>query len=307
MAETGTKKSSTGNRGSAKTKKGVGGMHQDLTHLLPVKLSPSRITDYIQCPKLFYYKSMLGHSTPATVATCKGTLAHYAFEKVFDHPREERTAENAVPYVRVHWAEISSKPEYLNLTPDEASLEVMICDAEQLVRNWFNVERPHQFDPADRELYLKAETAGIDVHGFIDRLDKLETPNGVRWYISDYKTGKTPADQYLEKAFFAMNVYALLATKVLGIDVYELRLVYVKNGSRDDIRRQKVDSASLKKTETKLGSTWKSMKRNAESGDFPARKSVLCQWCHFQSECPAWAEELANIPMLDKHGTPYPR
>ncbi len=286
-----------------------GGNGNDYTHLLPKRISPSRASDYQQCPKLFYYKTLLGLSTPATVDTCKGTLAHYAFEKIFDHPRGERTAEAAVVYVREHWAEISQKKDYLDIVKlGEEAIEAMLEQSENLVRNWFNVERPHNFDPEERELYVKAAAAGVEVHGYIDRLDKVVDGNGeTRWIISDYKTGKPAQAPYLEKAFFAMNVYALLVHKMMGIKVSKLRLIYVRNGSKEDVVGQEVDEKRLRRTELELKAIWQNIVKMAKNGEYPTKKSVLCNWCHFKDGCPAWAEELAGIPINNKDGEPYPR
>lgn len=71
----------------------------DTTELLPTRLSPSRAKDFMQCPKLFYYKTILGIATPPTIHTLKGNIAHIAFERVFDHPRGQRTVETALPYL----------------------------------------------------------------------------------------------------------------------------------------------------------------------------------------------------------------
>jgi putative RecB family exonuclease len=281
----------------------------DFSHLLPPKLSPSRMSDYQQCPKLFYYKTILGLSTPATFATCKGTLAHYAFEKVFDHPRQERTVEKALPYVREHWEEIKDSKDYEPLIEKgPEAIEEMLVESENLVKKWFLVENPTNFDPEERELYVRAQMAGIEFHGYIDRLDKITDKAGnVRWIISDYKTGKPQKEPYLEKAFFAMNVYALLLNKMQGVEVSKLRLIYVQNGKKDDVVGQLVDEKTLKKTERKLQRIWRGIEQNAKSGSFRAEKGPLCMWCHFKSECPVWAEELVNMPILNKNGEPYPR
>jgi len=304
--------------------------------MLPDRLSPSRASDYQQCPKLFYYKTILGLSTPATVATCKGTLAHYAFEKIFDHPREERTAANAVPYVRTHWAELSAVAEYAPIIAEgETVVERMLEDAEALVRRWFDVERPWNFDPAERELYVRAQAAGVEVHGYIDRLDKITRPDGTyTWVVSDYKTGKPPmhlpgrsengdgpfyaqgsepgkdrmiSGPYVAKAFFGLNVYAMLVKKMLNIDVEKIRLIYVQNGSREDVIYQPVDEARLKHTEQTVKSIWKKIVQDANRGAFDTKRGPLCSWCHFKPECPAWAEEMGNIPILNREGEPYPR
>ena len=70
---------------------------------LPSRLSPSRAKDFVQCPRLFFYKSILRHPTPSTLATAKGTIAHTAFERLFDHERAARTPETALAYVAPAW------------------------------------------------------------------------------------------------------------------------------------------------------------------------------------------------------------
>jgi len=340
-----TVESMPGSSAAAKSRKQIGGKKRrggeaNFEHLLPERLSPSRASDYQQCPKLFYYKTILGLPTPASVATCKGTLAHYAFEKIFDHPRGERNAEKAVPYVRTHWEEISARPEYAPvLAAGKDKVEVMLTEAERLVERWFDVERPWNFDPAERELYVKAKTAGVEVHGYIDRLDKVVRADGsVSWIISDYKTGKPPTyiaqrggevgsevdgpfyaqgasvgqatmitGPYVSKAFFGLNVYAFLAKKMLGIDVEKIRLIYVMNGRREDVIYQPVNEETLKKTEKMLDKVWRQIVKDAKAGRYETKRGPLCNWCHFQPECPAWATEMANVPILDRDGEPYPR
>lgn len=319
--------------GSTRTAKKDG---TSFTHLLPGRLSPSRASDYQQCPKLFYYKTILGLPTPATVATCKGTLAHYAFEKIFDHPREERTAANAVPYVRAHWTELSTEAAYAPIVAEgEAAIERMLTDAEALVTRWFDVERPWNFDPAERELYVRAQAAGVEVHGYIDRLDKITRPDGTcTWVVSDYKTGKPPmhlpgrsengegpfyaqgsepgkdrmvSGPYVAKAFFGLNVYALLVKKMLDIDVEKIRLIYVQSGRREDVIYQPVDASRLKHTEQTIKRIWSKITQDAKKGEFTTKRGPLCTWCHFKPECPAWATEMGNIPILNRDGEPYPR
>ena len=86
------------------------------TAKLPKKLSPSRAKDYLQCPRMFFEKTIAKTITfKNTEATTKGTLVHYALEKIFDLPKEDRTPENAVKYIRPHWEELSKKKGYEDL------------------------------------------------------------------------------------------------------------------------------------------------------------------------------------------------
>jgi RecB family exonuclease len=160
----------------------------DLRSRLPEKLSPSRVQDFIQCPKLFFYKTICKMRTPATPATTKGTLAHYALEKIFDLAREERTPENAVPFVRGHWSELESKPDYAEITASgKEAVEQMLVEAEELVRRYFLIENPQSFDPVAREEWVRGKVGTMKMHGIVDRLDLVEVEGVKHYAISDYK------------------------------------------------------------------------------------------------------------------------
>lgn len=305
---------------------------------LPEKLSPSKAKTYMQCPKRFYYEAILGLSTPETVATAKGTLAHHAFERIFDHPRNERTVALALAYVEPAWrtmlnpliskesVEVGSlewsireanklfgedHPEgsksrlrheqsalgYRELFPEgrEDLMVEFLEQARQSVKGWFSMENPTRFDPYERELYVMAEMAGCTVHGFIDRLDRVVTAQGERWYVSDYKTGKKPKEQYEDEAFFQLAVYALLVKEMMGVDVHQLRLLFVQEGRPEAVVTRLVSADMLSSTKKKLAAVWSGMKRSAQTGEWSTKKSVLCGWCPFSTVCPAHVEGLEAL------------
>lgn len=182
-------------------------------------LSPSRAKDFRQCPKLYYYKTILGIKTPPTEATLRGTLAHYAFEMVFDHEPAERSVEIALSYVEPAWRVVTAplvertavepgSPEYAlrhsegrfrDMVPegsaeeqslmDDAAANSAVVPGERLeafletvriaVRGWFAMENPTKFTPLDRERYVRAKVGKALVHGYIDRLDSIKDKSGV--------------------------------------------------------------------------------------------------------------------------------
>jgi len=293
---------------------------------LPSRLSPSRIKDFLQCPKLFQFKAM-GLSTPPTAATAKGTLAHHVFERIFDHPREERGREVALQYLVPAWhmmieplrskldvkdmAEIRlrdaakmwreehevgsvSESRLLREAADYRSIisesieEGFLKEAEDCVIGWYNMENPEKFDPMEREFYVAAELAGVNVHGYIDRLDRIETANGPRYYISDYKTGRPPGERFQGEAFFQLAVYALLVEKQLGVRPFQLRLIYVREGRPDAVLTQPASPALLAAAKKKIAGVWRDIQRAVETDTWEPRKQTLCGWCFFQSVCPAY-------------------
>lgn len=181
-------------------------------------LSPSRAKDFLQCPRLFFYKTILGLKTPPSEATLRGTLAHYAFERIFDHPVGERGPEVALGYADAAWSvvteplrerasvEAGSFEDRLRLAEgryrdlhapgspgekrllDEAAAALELVPAERVesfletvrgvVRGWYAMENPEKFTPTERELYVRARIGSATVHGFIDRFDSVPTKEG---------------------------------------------------------------------------------------------------------------------------------
>lgn len=176
-------------------------------------LSPSRAKDFMQCSKLFFYKTILGLATPPSEATLRGTLAHYAFEHVFDHPVGERGPETALAYIEPAWrmvleplverasvardsfedrlrtAESRYREEHEPGSPKEDKLlaeavaaRALVAPADEeafletvriVVQGWYAMENPDKFTPTQRELYVRAQIGKATVHGFIDRLDSV--------------------------------------------------------------------------------------------------------------------------------------
>lgn len=315
----------------------------DTQVVLPSRLSPSRIKDFVQCPKLFHFK-LMGLSTPPTEATAKGTLAHHVFERIFDHPREERTLETALEYVRPAWAMmldplasresvshdfevrlreaarhwrdlhdegsssemrlLRESADYRNVIPEESESSFLSA-VEECVRGWFRMENPRKFDPMEREFYIAAEVAGVTLNGFVDRLDRVETKSGARYYISDYKTGRPPGERFQDEAFFQLAVYALVVEKQLGIRPYQLRLIYVREGRPDAVLTRSVSAALLAETKKKVSAVWRDMQRAANAGTWEPRRQTLCGWCFFQPVCPAYepgSEKLTVAEIVEKTG-----
>lgn len=177
----------------------------------------------MQCPKLYYYKTILGLRTPPTEATLRGTLAHYAFEHVFNHPVDERTLDTALSYVDPAWSILvdplkeralvdpgsaefrlrSAEGRFRDLVDPGSEAETKILEeaattmevvpheavlqflesVRRTVAGWFAMENPQKFTPRDRELYVRAKVGPATVHGYIDRLDAVVDRSGVERFF----------------------------------------------------------------------------------------------------------------------------
>ncbi|WP_411144168.1 RecB family exonuclease [Streptomyces sp. x-80] len=251
----------------------------------PVALSPSRASDFMQCPLLYRFRVIDKLPEKPSAAATRGTVVHAVLERLFDAPAAERTAPGARAMVPGEWEKLLAKrPELAELFEDDPGgerLGTWLADAEALVERWFSLEDPTRLEPADRELYVETVLdSGLRLRGFIDRVDIASTGE-VR--IVDYKTGKAPRPEYAEGALFQMKFYALVMWRLRGTVPRRLQLVYLGSG---DVRTYDPSEADLRGVERKLLALWDAIQRATDSGDWRPRPTKLCGWCDHQAHCP---------------------
>ncbi|MFE1171269.1 RecB family exonuclease [Streptomyces sp. NPDC058773] len=251
----------------------------------PVALSPSRASDFMQCPLLYRFRVIDRLPEKPSPAATRGTVVHAVLERLFDAPAAERTAAGARAMVPDEWAKLLAKrPELAGLFADDPEGERLaewLAEAEALVERWFSLEDPTRLEPADRELYVETVLdSGLQLRGFIDRVDVAPTGE-VR--IVDYKTGKAPRPQFAEGALFQMKFYALVVWRLRGVVPRRLQLVYLGSG---DVVTYDPGEADLRGVERKLLALWEAIQLATATGDWRPRPTKLCGWCDHQAHCP---------------------
>ncbi|MGW1378698.1 RecB family exonuclease [Streptomyces sp. NPDC002446] len=251
----------------------------------PVALSPSRASDFMQCPLLYRFRVIDRLPEKPSAAATRGTVVHAVLERLFDAPAVERTASGARAMVPGEWEKLLAKrPELAELFADDPGGERLagwLAEAEALVERWFSLEDPTRLEPADRELYVETVLdSGLQLRGFIDRVDVAPTGE-VR--IVDYKTGKAPRPQFAEGALFQMKFYALVMWRLRGVVPRRLQLVYLGSG---DVVTYDPGEADLRAVERKLLALWDAIRLATETGDWRPRPTKLCGWCDHQAHCP---------------------
>jgi putative RecB family exonuclease len=245
-------------------------------------LSPSRASDFKTCPQLFKFRAIDRLPEPTTVYQARGTTAHLALQRLFDLPAVGRTPEVLFDLFRDAWAEVRMG-EYEGLFETVEEERAWGIESLALLANYFSIEDPTSFDPIDRELDMLEDLEGITIRGILDRME--ETPDG-RLVITDYKTGKAPPERYALPAFFALKIYALLIRRKTGRTPDEIQLIYL-NGPT--VYRIPVNDGQLEAMDRQLRALWSAIDKAIDQEHFPPRVSRLCDWCSFQSICPAWA------------------
>ena len=245
-----------------------------------LRLSPSRMNDFTNCPQLYKYRAIDLLPEPPSIDAERGKLIHSVLEDIFELPASDRTFESAVDLLPASWsAQLEKTPELGALVLDEKE---WMDRAQALLTNYFSLENPTTFESTYRELHLERNISDeVYLHGYVDRLDIAPTGE-VR--IVDYKTGKSPKPGWEEKALFQLRVYALLYWKNNGVIPKLLQLIYL--GDTRLIKSVPTE-ADLIKTERILFDIAEDILRAIERNEFRPKPSKLCDWCFFKAICPA--------------------
>lgn len=246
-----------------------------------IRLSPSRVTDFSNCPQLYKYRAIDQLPEAISLDAERGTLVHSVLEDLFDSPIPHRTVETAREILPLRWSQqLDSNPELAAMVSDTRE---WFDRAHSLLDNYFALEEPNAFEPTHRELHLEFDLSErIYLHGYVDRLDVAETGE-VR--IVDYKTGKAPKPAWEEKALFQLRVYALIYWRNHGVVPKLLQLIYL--GSAQLLRNSPTESdlVSTEKTLLRIGDEISVAMRDDKWTPKPSR---LCDWCSFKNICPAF-------------------
>jgi putative RecB family exonuclease len=256
-------------------------------------LSPSRAGDYKQCPLLYRYRAIDRLPESPTQAQVRGTLVHAALENLFDMPAGLRVPESAELLVDGAWGALCEEsPELRDLVPDD-QVDRFLADAHKLISTYYTLENPTAFTPESCELRVEVDLDGDDgvlLRGFVDRIDVA--PDG-RVRVVDYKTGRSPGESFESRALFQMKFYALAIYRLRGVVPARLQLLYLADGQTLIYTPDKAELERFAKT---LRAIWKAILKAGVTGDFPPKRSRMCQWCDHKAHCPEFGGTLLPYP-----------
>ena len=256
-------------------------------------LSPSRANDFLNCPLLYRFRTIDKLPEPPSIDAIRGTLVHSILEKLFTYSRSERTPSIAQSLINPIWNEMKDARDDVRELLPSLSEEEFLLSVDSLVRRYFDLEDPTAFEPTELETHVEVELhQHLLVHGYIDRLDIAPTGE-IR--IVDYKTGKAPGVGFEEKSFFQMKFYGLILWRTLGRVPKRLQMIFLGDGK---VLTQEPSESDLLKTEKKILTIASEIQEANESGQWPTRKSRLCDWCAHQKICPEFGGTPPPLPSV---------
>ena len=252
----------------------------DIPYTLPSYLSPSSVGTFNQCPLRYKFSKLDKIPEPSTEAQVVGSFVHEVLELMFQLDESNRTLGSARSIAKQLWEDkwcneydtlISKSPE------NEFRWKVWWC-----IENYFKVEDPSSFTPSGLETKVDGSIEGVPIFGIVDRWSVNDSGKLV---VSDYKTGKKPKPQYSLDKKLQIIIYVELLEAMTGMVAELGELIYLKSPAKVTYEANEENRNLVKTT---LVKTWEELSSSCSSGVFEYRTGPLCNWCHYQSICPAW-------------------
>ncbi|WP_027927606.1 RecB family exonuclease [Amycolatopsis benzoatilytica] len=255
-------------------------------------LSPSRASDFKQCPLLYRFRAVDRLPEVPTRAQLRGTLVHAVLERLFTLPAADRVAPRAKELLAPTWSELSAaSPEWTELFEEPAETGEWLATAEKLLDSYFELEDPRRLEPEACELHVEIELgSGVLLRGYIDRVDVAPTGE-IR--VVDYKTGAAPREIGEAKALFQMKFYAVVLWRLRGVVPRQLKLMYLTDGQS---LAYTPEEGELVRFERTLEAIWQAILKAGKTGDFRPNKGKLCSWCDHQAHCPEFGGTPPEYP-----------
>ena len=221
-------------------------------------MSPSRASDFKQCPLLYRFRAIDRLPEPSSTAQLRGSVVHAALEQLYALPAPDRVPETALSLVAPGVGTRRRRPARGSPTTSSPPLRAELMEeARALLSGYYRLEDPTRFDPESCEQRVEVELAdGTLLRGFVDRIDVAPTGE---MRVVDYKTGKAPPEARALaefKAMFQMKFYAVALLRSRGVLPARLRLLYLADGQVLDYSP---DLDELERFEKTLIAIWRAI------------------------------------------------
>lgn len=247
-------------------------------------LSPSRLNDYLDCPRKFFYTKIMkidmeeGDWDNANF----GTLIHELLEK------SVRTAKDKGSYPDID-SIMKDFETGLNATrfTTEAKKEKFAKLGRQALESYY----PHFIQiPVSRIEDIELSFYGVEIDGDLitGKIDRIERNDDGTYSLYDYKTGSpVPASQigvggYKEGYFNQLSFYKYAFEKLSGKTVSKVGIIYVEEHERSVYKE--LDSSDITRIENLIKDTYKNIKE-LKFDPIPEDMNGVCKFCAYKQLC----------------------
>ncbi|MCM1260562.1 MAG: PD-(D/E)XK nuclease family protein [Staphylococcus sp.] len=237
------------------------------------KLSYSKLSDFLSCPKKFQLKHILGKDEEfkETIYTAFGSAIHSAIEetlnKNFDFDAAfcvfKRELEKHILGISIKERQLIST--YVWHNKGEIILKYFFKKYfNKLNGNVIETEKYFSFP-------IKINEVEISFNGFIDLIYKVDE----KIKIIDWKTGK----KQLDSDDLQLRIYAFILNKLFGYDISEITYAFIKEETENT---KIINEEILKETEQEIN---KIINEILTTRDFKRCFSNNCRYCNVKKYC----------------------
>lgn len=256
--------------------------------------SHSRISTFEQCPQKFKFAYIDRAETEEIegVEAFLGSRVHEALEKLYRDIKFQKllTLSALIKYYRDQWKK--NWHDNVQIVRKEYSERNYKAMGEKFIADYYNRYKPFNNDTTIAlEQRIAVDIQGYKVQGFIDR---ISFSNGT-YEIHDYKTtaslpeqGKLDMDRQL--ALYALGVRNMFK------DAKKIDLVWHFLAFDKEMRSNRTEK-QLQELDNEIAKSISAIELACDTEKFPAKESMLCDWCEFRAICGKWGHIIKTDAM----------
>ncbi len=248
-----------------------------------VVLSPSRLNDYLSCPRKFFYVKVLGIDVEEADwdGANFGTLIHSLLERAVKSAKE-----SAYPTLDEILEKFRIGMDGLKFS-SEAKKEKYFKQGQKLLTSYY----PYFSQiPASRISDIEFSFYGVDVDGdFITgKIDRIEKNSDGTYELYDYKTGNYSSEKKIapneekQNYFNQLCFYKYAYEKLTGNKVAKVGIIYVENHEKS-VDKYLTDD-DMKYIETLIKDTYQNIKA-LKFNPIKEDKQGACKNCVYKQLC----------------------
>lgn len=248
-----------------------------------VVLSPSRLNDYLSCPRKFFYVKVLGIDVEEADwdGANFGTLIHSLLERAVKVAKE-----SAYPTLEEILEKFRLGMDGMKFS-SEAKKEKYFKQGQKLLTNYY----PYFSQiPINRITDIEFSFYGVDVDGdFITgKIDRIEKNSDGTFELYDYKTGNYSSEKKIapneekQNYFNQLCFYKYAYEKLTGNKVSKVGIIYVENHEKS-VDKYLTDD-DMKYIETLIKDTYQNIKA-LKFNPIKEDKQGACKNCVYKQLC----------------------
>ncbi|MHB0977166.1 MAG: RecB family exonuclease [Candidatus Aquicultorales bacterium] len=242
-----------------------------------MNLSYSSISAYRKCPLSYKLQYVDKVPTKKTPALSFGSSIHSALEFMYNVPTPNPPSlEQVLGSLLSHW----SSEGYADPIEEENYLE----HAKRVVEQFYRANVADFKVPVVLEHKFFIAVDGVNLMGFIDRIDKL--PSG-GYEIIDYKTNKRLPPKSKVDDDLQLSIYHIAVEAIWGFAPELLSLYFV-------LPNQKLSSSRTERNVKETKRLILEVADDISKGKFEPVENNLCPWCDFRDRCPFFMDQFAS-------------